>query len=104
MVVKAFEDFAVASGKFLDGFVEFEASAQIELCYFGVCAIGVPLPDVDIAIALDGGFTLDFWDLGDDDADFLGILGDHDYINNNPWHLLSGLLHDPSSHVFPFEP
>lgn len=84
----------------MDNFSVFEASAQIEICYVGICPIGVPLPNIDIQTDLLGSFNVDFWDRGGGPLD---ILGDPDYFENNPWHLWTP-LHSATSHEFPFGP
>jgi hypothetical protein len=83
----------------VDGFSEFAASVQIEMCFIGICPLFVVLPNVDIDTDLLGSFNLDFWDLGPADADV--VVGDPDYITNDPWDLWP-LFHSQDDHLFPF--
>ncbi|MEN8115004.1 MAG: hypothetical protein ABFS21_11530, partial [Actinomycetota bacterium] len=79
----------------LDGFSEFAASVEFEVCVFGVCAIAVPTAGKTIETELLGAFNFDWWDLGGDG------LGDPDYIDNDPWDFWP-ISHTQSSHLFPF--
>lgn len=84
----------------MDGFSTFDASLQLEICYVGLCVVGALLPNADINTDLLGSFNVDFWDMG---GGPLNILGDKDYIDNDPWDLWP-LLHAQANHEFPFGP
>jgi hypothetical protein len=60
-------------------------------------APGAPL--AQLGLTVNGDFNFDYWDLG---GGFLDILGDPDYVDNNPWDLWP-FAHAQSSHLFPFE-
>ena len=82
----------------VDGFSEFDASVEAEICLVGVCAIGGLTVGKTIDTDLLGSFDFDWWDLGGGFADFYG---DPDYVGNNPWHFWP-ILHDHDDHLFPF--
>lgn len=84
----------------MDNFSVFAASAQLEICYLGLCVVGALLPNIDIDQDLLGSFNVDFWDMGGGPLD---ILGDKDYIDNDPWDLWPP-LHAQANHEFPFGP
>ncbi len=79
----------------LDGFSEFAASVEFEVCVFGFCAMGVPTAGHTIETDLLGSFNFDWWDLGGDG------LGDPDYVDNDPWDFWP-IFHDQADHLFPF--
>jgi hypothetical protein len=89
----------------LKDFDEYEATGFIGQCIPPLCwppegnlAIGV---GVDLGTKYFDKFTFDYWDQGGDPA---VIVGDADYITNEPWHIAFPLLHDFSDHFDPFDP
>ena len=56
------------------------------------------IPQLDINTDLLGSFNLDWWDMGGDPE---AILGDPDYITNDPWDFWP-LGHSQDDHLFPF--
>lgn len=96
----------------LENFSHFDVEAGIQQCLPTPIPVPpfvipcLPPPDFAIGIHLDvgsdlfDGFTFDFWDRGESPG---VITGDPDYIGNNPWHVVSPLLHGYGSHFDPFD-
>ena len=97
----------------LEDFQDFDVEAGIQQCLPTV----IPLPPFvlpclplggDFAIGIHVGidtdvfdkFTFDFWDRGESPGI---ITQDEDYIEGDPWHVLSPLLHGYGSHFDPFD-
>jgi hypothetical protein len=85
----------------LDNLTSISASAGIRVCYlplgFPPCLVGAPLPYFGFSVSADAA-NLDFWDNGGGPLD---ILGDPDYVDNNPWNLYP-LLYDEDDRIDPF--
>ena len=88
----------------LENLTSIGASAGIRVCYLplGVplppCLVGAPLPYFGFNVTADAA-NLDFWDNG---GGPLGVLGDPDYVTNDPWNLYP-LLYSESSRIDPFD-
>ena len=78
------------------------ASAGIRVCYlpFGLppCLVGLPLPYFGFNVGADAA-NVDFWDNGGGPLD---VLGDPDYVSNDPWNLCCPLLYSESNRIDPF--
>jgi hypothetical protein len=85
----------------LKNLTSISASAGIRVCYlplgFPPCLVGAPLPYFGFSVSADAA-NLDFWDNGGGPLD---ILGDPDYVDNNPWNLYP-LLYDEDDRIDPF--
>src|SRR6266545_2866409 len=86
----------------LDNFTSLGASAGIRVCYlplgFPPCLVGAPLPFAGFSVSADA-LNVDFWDNGGGPLD---ILGDPDYVGNNPWTLCCPILYDQNNRIDPF--
>lgn len=85
----------------LKNLTQISADAGIRVCYlplgFPPCAVGVPLPFAGFTVNATAA-NVDFWDNGGGPLD---ILGDPDYVGNNPWKLYPFLYSD-GSRIDPF--
>ena len=76
----------------LDNLTSIGASAGIRVCYLPLglppCLVGVPLPFFGFSVSADAA-NLDFWDNG---GGPLNVLGDPDYVTNDPWNLVSAAV------------
>jgi hypothetical protein len=85
----------------LKNLTSISASAGIRVCYlplgFPPCLVGFPLPYFGFSVSADAA-NLDFWDNG---GGPFNVLGDPDYVDNNPWNLYP-LLYDESTRIDPF--
>jgi hypothetical protein len=85
----------------LDNLTSIGASAGIRVCYLPLglppCLVGVPLPYFGFSVSADAA-NLDFWDNGGGPLD---VLGDPDYVSNDPWNLYP-LLYSESNRIDPF--
>ncbi len=85
----------------LKNLTSISADAGIQVCYLPLgippCLLGAPLPFAGFSVSADAA-NLDFWDNGGGPVD---ILGDPDYVGNNPWKLYPFLYSD-SSRIDPF--
>jgi hypothetical protein len=85
----------------LKNLTSISASAGIRVCYLPLglppCLPGVPLPYFGFSVSADAA-NVDFWDNGGGPLD---ILGDPDYVSNDPWNLYP-LLYSESNRIDPF--
>jgi hypothetical protein len=87
----------------LKNLTSISASAGIRVCFLplGVpgpwCVPGVPIPFFGFGVSADAA-NVDFWDNGGGPLD---ILGDPDYVSNDPWNLYP-LLYSESNRIDPF--
>ena len=87
----------------MTGVIEIEAGITVYLVGFGIPIghiPGVPEPFVDVEIGALGAINFDWWDGGGGPAN---ILGDPDYISNDPWDIWP-LIHSQDGHKYPFGP
>ncbi len=87
----------------LKNLTSISASAGIRICYLPLgipgpwCVPGVPIPFFGFNVTADAA-NVDFWDNGGGPLD---ILGDPDYVTNDPWNLYP-LLYSESNRIDPF--
>jgi hypothetical protein len=87
----------------VDNLASISGSASIDVCAVPLplpipcLAPGVPVPHIGIGVS--GDFNFDFWDLGGGPAN---ILGDPDYVSNDPWDLYP-FAHSQDDHLFPLD-
>ncbi|HEX9598430.1 MAG TPA: hypothetical protein VF963_03565 [Gaiellaceae bacterium] len=84
----------------LKNLTSISGSVKVRVCIFGLklvpCIPG--LPYLDVGLSVSGDANLDYWD---DGGGPFNILGDPDYVGNNPWHFYPFFYSD-SSRVDPF--
>jgi hypothetical protein len=90
----------------------FDAEASISQCLTLFLFTPAPVPvacaphplaiglDLDLGLEAFDNFTFDYWDLGEDPG---VITDDEDYIDGDPWHIVSPPLHGFGSHVDPLD-
>lgn len=87
----------------VDDFSELDVSVSVDVCIVPLptpvpcIAPGAFVPHWSVGVEA-GGVNFDYWDNG---GGFLDILGDPDYVDNDPWDFWP-IFHAQSSHVFPF--
>jgi len=94
--VKDFVEMVPRVTALFDGFEGISGSTQAAICDFGACAPGIPVYWATLGVDV-GSVTVDVWDRG---HPHVGLLGDPDYVGNDPWHLYP-LSHDAHDHVLP---